>query len=375
MTEPSKSKTRIAFFSLNAYSLFDNSCLAPTGGTEVQLFILSKHFALNDNFHTCFITGNWGQSSITTKERVVIFRSASLTKNLLNYFAAPLKILLALTKCDADIVIASSVGIEIGLIALYCIIANKIFIFRTASSVDCTNEKIKMLGFPAGLIYKFGLRHADTVVVQSSEYQHALLEHHNKLSTIIKNAFPPSINTSPKEDFALWVGSARSVKQPELFLALAKQLPTRNFVMIMTKSDNSFLWQTINKECKHIHNIKLISKVPFDKIQTYFDRAKILVGTSKYEGFPNVYIQACMGKTPIVSLNVNPDDFITKNNLGYCSNNNFDEMRKSVSKLFDDHNDYVTKSNNAFNYTKTNHSIFKISKQWEELFHQLKDID
>ena len=69
-----------------------------------------------------------------------------------------------------------------------------------------------------------------------------------------------------------------------------------------------------------IKNIKIIDFVDFHKIDEYFKKARVFVNSSIEEGFPNTFIQACKNKTPIVSLDVNPDNFIDNHEVGVFCN-------------------------------------------------------
>ncbi|MFZ3069226.1 MAG: glycosyltransferase family 4 protein [Microgenomates group bacterium] len=358
--------TSICFVNLFSFSYFSNDSTVSIGGTESQLGQISEILSTNKNFKIKFIVGDFGTVN-QKKKNIEIIKSISLKKNIFNILAVPFVLWKSLVKADSDIFISSSAGFEIGLIALFCKIYGKRFIFRSASSVDCTNEKIRLMGYFFGQVYRYGLINADIVIVQNKQQKSDLKKFHNKNSIVIRNGINIENSIKAKGEYILWVGSAREVKQPNLFLQLCRLLPDNKFVMIMPKSSNRILWNTIYNESKYINNLKFVESVPFDKIQTYFNKAKLLVGTSKFEGFPNVYLQACVGKTPVVSLNVNPDNFISTYNLGYFSNNDFGLFIKQVDRLLRNSGEYKTKSSNAYKYVCANHDIRQISKQWSSL--------
>ncbi len=362
---------KICFVNINAYSLFNPKSEAPVGGTEVQLFNVANYLSKRNDVD--FIVGDWGQkNNIEQYKKIKVYKSFSLEKNIWNYIKAPFILWKQMKQINAKIYIASSAGVEIGIIALFCKIKNKKFIFRTASSVDCTFEKIKKLGLLKGFFYKYGLRNANAVVVQSEQGKNDLLKYHKKDSVIIKNAFLISDLKEIEKDYILWVGSARKVKQPDIFLKLCQEFPQEKFVMIMPKSTDVNFWDNIFQKAEMVRNLKFIERVSFNEIQNYFDKAKLLIGTSKYEGFPNVYLQSCMGRTPIISLRVNPDKFITKNNLGYCANGNFSTMVDQIKNILSNQKDWQEKSNNALKYVQKNHDIKVIGEKWAEIIDNLK---
>jgi len=342
------------------------------GGSELQLISIANELYKISDYQISFITSNEYKGDYLLSG-IKFIPCINTKKSLLNYLIFPFSVFKALHNSNGEIFIASSAGVEIGLISLFCKILNKKFIFRCASSVDCTYEKIKQLGKIKGNIYKFGLTNTDFVVTQNVEDKKNLLSYHNIQSHVIKNGIKTT-NTNQSllsKKYIIWVGSARPLKQPELFIKLASNFPNEKFLMIMPKSDNILYWKKISMMARQKNNIRFIEKVSYDKIQKYFDQSKILVGTSTHEGFPNVYLQSCVSSTPIVSLNVNPDHFITKYRLGYVSNGQFKKMIAEVNRLLSNEKIYNEMSNNANKYVKLVHDINNISSKWKQILNKI----
>lgn len=110
--------------------------------------------------------------------------------------------------------------------------------------------------------------------------------------------------------------------------------------------------------------LEFIEYIPFSEIDQLFNKSKILINTSIFEGFPNTFIQSLKNKTPVISLNVNPDDFLIKNKRGFCCNNNFEKIAFYLRKLLNNKDLYEKYSNNAFIYGRDNHDIKKITNEW-----------
>jgi glycosyltransferase involved in cell wall biosynthesis len=359
---------KVCFLNLNVYSIFNPDSNAPIGGSEVQLFNIANFLADSCDFEVSVVTGDWGQQNIEIFNKIKVYKSVEMKDGLWNKLKAPWKIIKALNAASADIFIVSPAGAEVGILAFYCRIKNKKFILRTASSMECDYDFIKRKGL-IGKIYNYGLKKADLVIAQSNYNKILLKENHKIDSVIVNNAFflKENKNISEKK-YILWVGKMERNKKPNIFLEIAKLMPERKFLMISPKRNfQQDFAEEMFKEARKIKNIEFIEKVPYNKIQKYFDEAIVFICTSDYEGFPNVHLQACIGSTPILTLNINPDNYINKNNIGYCANGNRDVLIKNLKNILDNSDELKTKAKNAYYYVYKNHNIKSIGNQWKNL--------
>ncbi len=363
---------KICFFNLNAYSVFNEGSRASVGGTEVQLRNLAIYFSHQSGFEVDFLTGNWGQFSIEEYDGVRVIPAISLKKTLLNYFIAPFSIWRVLGWIDADVYIVSSASLEVGILAFFCLIHKKKFVYRIAHKMDYSGEFIKRHPI-AGSFFSYGLRRADMVVAQNHSDQ-IVLEQKGIPSIVISSGYPIQVDLLEKEARGpiLWVARCESWKGPDIFLDIVKRNPDKNFVMICPRqSHEDDLFKKISTQAKKIKNLQFIERVPFAEIQKFFNKAKIFINTSESEGFPNTYLQACMGKTPIISYKVNPDNFIIENNIGYCADGDFDFMIKLIEKISNDNVDWSKKSKNSSEYVLKNHDINKVGSQWKAILEEM----
>ena len=107
----------------------------------------------------------------------------------------------------------------------------------------------------------------------------------------------------------LWVSRCHPIKRPHLFLDLVEALPQARCRMICPSEDRA-LWHSVSERATKIPNLEFIEKVPYHEVQEHYDAAKIFVNTSTFEGFPNSFIQAGLGKTALLSMSVDPDGMI-----------------------------------------------------------------
>lgn len=358
----SEKKLKVCFILTNAYPVFNSACKATFGGAEVQLYQTANELANDGNFEVSFVVGDFGQKDVEQYGSVKVIKSYSKTVRLIKYLTGiyyNLLLLKKLSQIDADVYIQMCAGHETGLVASLSKFKKKKFIYMCASSKDVDGGYRKK--FPLlGMFYEFGLKRASCVIAQNDEDRLTLEKRYGIGSVSIKNPFrlPTEDELSGQRDFVLWVGRGVALKQPEVFLRLAQAVPEEKFVMIMPKQDLK-LWEEIKAKADNIHNLTFIEKVPFEKINGYFRKAKLFINSSRYEGFPNTFIQSAMFAVPIVSLNVNPDSFLTEWNCGYCAEGDEEKMFRQVKKLLEDKDDWQEKSKRARTYAEENHDISK----------------
>ncbi|MFX1363464.1 MAG: glycosyltransferase family 4 protein [Promethearchaeota archaeon] len=362
-------KLKICIVSPRIYSLFNNQCKVPYGGAEVQLYLLSKEFVKNEFIKLTIITGDYDlkKAKIEYHNNLLLYITQPLSKKFINFLKRPILLFLTLKNINPNIVIQRVGGIETGICAFYAKLFKKKFIFSIAHEYDVIkNGNIGISGF----FYRYGLKNADFIVAQSKS-QISKLESWRKKKInnikVIKSGYSISNLDIKEKNNILWVGRAAKWKRPELFLKLAEKLPNEQFIIICNKSTDMAYWNKIFLESKVMENIEFIKYIPFNNIEDFFRKAKIFISTSLKEGFPNTFIQALKNRTPIISLNVDPDKFLTKNKIGFFCNDNFIEMVKNLKLLIENHELYENYSLNALLYVQKHHDISIIGNKWIKL--------
>jgi len=160
------------------------------------------------------------------------------------------------------------------------------------------------------------------------------------------------------KEFILWVGRVEEWRRPDLFIRLAQMNPGREFVMVAppAPSTNGY-YDKIVSEAKKIPNLRLLDFVGFHEIDSYFEKAQVFVNTSEEEGFPNTFIQACKSKTPILSLNINPGNFLHQYNCGLYCDGSIETLNDSLNTLLRDASLYGNLAESAYRNSWENHDI------------------
>lgn len=222
-------------------------------------------------------------------------------------------------------------------------------------------------------LYLFAKKHADEILVQTQQQQNLIRKNIGLSSIVIPNGHCVPIRIRKNNSTTiLWLASLKRWKQPELFIELARccQNLDCKFVLAGRQSDKGYLGELL-EQMNGVSNIEYIGGVTFEESNELIGRASVFVNTSKYEGFPDTFIQAWMRETPTVSLNVDPDDVIKNYKLGFHSGS-FVQMVKDVRFLVENEEVKQEMGRNARKYALREHDVKKIVPKYIELFQSLK---
>jgi glycosyltransferase involved in cell wall biosynthesis len=347
---------KICFIALKAYPLFNSKIKSTFGGAEVQLSLLAREFAKHKDKDIHFMVADYGQDQVEKYNNVTIWKIFNFHDNVLKQMVIFFKVS---RQISADVYIQRGLAARSSLIALYCRLKRKKFIYMVAhdSEADKTHEAYQ--NFLRRILVYLNFRLANKIIVQNLYQKNNL----SFQSIILNSSFDIRNNLLMKREHILWVGRSEDWKRPEIFLELAKKFFKEKFIMICPPAThNSKLSFKIKENAKHIPNLIFVEFVPFNKIDNYFRKAKILVNTSIQEGFPNTFLQSAKNKTPILSLSVNPNGFLDKHECGFCCNGDLFLLTKRLKELLQNKKLYGKMSKNVNKYARENHDI-KINVQ------------
>jgi glycosyltransferase involved in cell wall biosynthesis len=356
---------KICFIAPKAYPIFNPKIESTFGGAEVQLSLLAKELAKYKNLDVNFMVADYGQKDVENYSGVKIWKSLNLkdkkTKQIKDFFKI-------FKKINANTYIQRTLTPQSGLIALYCKLKKKKFIYMVAHDreTDGIHEVYSNLfkSFLAKLTFKLAYK----IIVQNEYQKSNILKCFKRDPFLLNSSYKIEKLKKTKKESILWVGRSEDWKRPGLFLELAKSFPKERFVMICPKSTkNPKLSNEIKTKIKKLNNVDFYEFIKFNKINRYFQEAKLFINTSTQEGFPNTFIQATKNKTPIISLNVNPNNLLDKYNIGYYCNDNFKKMKDNLNKLLKDKTSYKKMQDNAYKYAKEHHDIKVNAKKFKEI--------
>jgi glycosyltransferase involved in cell wall biosynthesis len=219
----------------------------------------------------------------------------------------------------------------------------------------------------------YGIRKADIIVGQT-KHQSELLEKkfRRKCDFIIPIGHPFPENIIKKSDrvTVLWLANLKPMKQPEVFIRLAKEVGKTNdlsFVM-MGRPDGPEKWlKRLMEQIRTVSNLRYVGEVSQNEANQRLSEGHILVNTSRFEGFSNTFVQAWLRQVPVVSLTVDPDHILDREKLGFCSET-FGKLCRDVRLLAENKVFREEMGIKARCFARKNYGVKKMIKKVTGLF-------
>lgn len=214
---------------------------------------------------------------------------------------------------------------------------------------------------------RFALRHASEIWCQTSTQMNVSEDVFGLPSYLVRNPIDISewaaVDDQQRQevcsaDRVLWIGRYDDFhKRPLLMLEAARACPEVPFTMIINPLDPD-IEERVKQEKPD--NVDIVDRVPFKDMPAVFQQARLFVstGATKYEGFPNVLLQAAAAGTSIVSL-VDHDQFIERSGAGVACDQSLDLFVQSIRQYWQsdpvDHDDVSS-------YLMANHDSRAVAK-------------
>ncbi len=307
------------------------------GGAELQQTLLAKALARR-GIPVSMVVADYGQPDGALWHGIKTYKAFRPEEGIpLLRFIHPrwTKLWAALRRADADVYYTSCAGAAVGQVAMFTRLHGRKLVFRIASDTDCDPASLLVRHLRDKRLYRYGLQRADLVLAQTPHQQQALLQNYGRSSRIapsLTDAARSARSFAERDIGALWVGNIRALKRPERVLELAGELPDIAFHMIGGPTAGAEeLFQTVREHAATLPNVRFHGPVPYHAVAEFYARARVLVGTSATEGFPNTYLQAWAHGTPVVAF-LDPEQLLSRNALG-CAVADMEEMRSALAAL------------------------------------------
>ena len=316
------------------------------GGAEFQAHCLAKHLVETTQNEVVYLAVRVPETSdmYPYDLRKIPSRLGRMRYRFGFFWDAP-SIYSALKHIRPDVVIQRVASAYTGVAAYYCAKFNARMIWHVSSDKDVgLYPDTATRGVPGAIdraMLRYGIKHAHFIIAQTNAQAAALKSSYGRCATaVVPNFHPlPSLGQHQKRDCftVVWVAALKPLKQPELFVRLASEFADQLDIQfrLIGRSTQDPWCSSVLRSASETPNLKYLGELEMEEVNRELARAHVLVNTSIYEGFSNVFIQAWMRGVPVLSLNVDPDSLMERFRLGFRTNS-FENLRSRLLDLYND---------------------------------------
>jgi glycosyltransferase involved in cell wall biosynthesis len=369
-------KHDVAIYSPFAASYYERGA-AQGGGAEIQMTVLARELAKRGRrtAHIVFPVADPVElpAPAPTVYQREPYHGAEGRLGRLREAAAVYR---SLSAVDAAVYVIRGHSVNVAAVAEYCRLHERGMIFSAANDFDLVPRSFDGQGERRHKIYIWGLRKAGAVVVQSA--------HQLELAAQVtrpeqRRVFIPSFSeevpasTAEPESF-IWISRVIEHKQPLAYLALARALPEARFTMIATDGiDNDpVITERVHRESAEIDNLEVLGPQRREDVLERIGRATAIVSTSKWEGMPNVFLEAWARGVPALTLEFDPDGLITARGLGRAAEGSPERFAEYAEALWVDRALRAELGAAARRYIRERHFPGAVSAAWEAVIDQVR---
>lgn len=346
------------------------------GGAEVQQTVLVR--GLRDaGFRVSVVTEVSGRPDEFEQDGIRIIRLVRNGRELpviRNVHPRLTSIWRALKRADADIYFQRCASANTLVGALFSKLNGRRFVYSGASDPDFERDQLWKKfpgrgGWRDQQMFLWGLKLADGIIAQHSGQAAACRRWYGRDVVEIPNCYaPPPVSAASHDGVVLWVSTIRSLKRPELFLEIARRNPLLRFCMVggPATGKEAALYSQVEDAARRLPNVEFVGFVPYSEVQSYFDRARIFVNTSEYEGFPNTFLQSWAMGVPTLSF-VDCGAREGGRSIGFVSKD-LDDMSSTIARLSERDDLWACESGRAKLHFESNHSVSIAVTKYSELF-------
>ncbi len=359
---------RLCFISRFASSLLYPDLEPMHGGAETQCYLNSRELAKDPDLDVHLILQGKPLPNPDIIDNVRIHPFPFKTG-----WIARARFQSLLKSINADIHIQQGISSTTKEVAFYCQWRRSRFIYWIASNRD-VDWSIPAGNLKRNKMFEWGMLKANRIIAQTKWQADKLNKTYSRPCTVIANGFPPC-KTPPDapRKHILWAGRFIPVKRPELLIRIAAKIPDEHFIMLAPLTNESAS-SHLEEHMSHISgtsNIEFHPGVSLKQVENYMRSAKLFLNTSKFEGFPNTFVQAMRASTPIASLSFDPDNIIRLNKLGIPPADDMEEFIRNIKSLLADPVRLNAYGRNVAIHANRHHDLSGNMEQFKQVIHDI----
>jgi glycosyltransferase involved in cell wall biosynthesis len=372
---------RVAIVAHFAWGAISGGRSGHMGGVERQTSMMARWLAARGHEVT-LITWDEGQPDDSVIDGVRVVKLCRQDAGLpgVRFFVPRWSSLeRALAAADADVYYHNCAEYVTGQVAWWCRRHRRAFVYSVASDMDVVAELPELTKGYERVLYRYGLRRADRIVVQTESQREHLRTNFGHDSVVLPMpADAPDFASRPVRSapdaarrVVLWVGRIAPVKRLELLLEVAGRLPAVSFKVAGMPYAGEAYSEDMLRRARATPNVEVLGAVPRERMDELYREASLLCCTSHMEGFPNTFIEAWSWGVPVIST-VDPGGVIQRESLGMHATT-AESLARGIESLSGDANSWLAMSRNAREYFGIHHQLDAALGRFENLFHGLAE--
>lgn len=329
----SSSLIRICFVSPSIYPLFAPLVRAPHADADIALFELARKLGGESLADISVVTGDYEQDEVEYMGGVLVYRGQPVEQQpwYKRWWKKAEGLEALLQSIDPQVVVMAGASPWVGAIGEWCRRNRRAFVFRLSHPRDCDGTYVHSQG-EEGQRYRGALQSAKTIVSPTHELARMIKRTEKLNAVVIPPYVPQAMMQESREMEAVWLGEIVDWAQPEYFLRLAATLPQVTFTMYGRPRKPEFLERLVEKT-RDLPNLGFHNSVPHAELSSFVANAKLLVNTSRTDGFPFPMAMAIRLGVPLASLNLDPDGLIESRQVGICAHGSEVRLAQEVLAL------------------------------------------
>lgn len=366
----------ICFVAHRAYGALSGVDNGHAGGVERQQAMMARWLARRGH-RVSMITWDEGQADGARVHDVAVFtvcRRDAGVPGLRFFHPRWTGLCRAMARADADVYYYNLGDMGLGQVALWCRRNSRRCVYSVASDPDCDARLPVLRPWRERILYRYGLRHADRIVVQSMRQQGMLNDGFGLRSTVIPMpCFAADfLSTTAEQPRAggttrvLWIGRFSKEKRLEWLLDVAPRCSVLHFDVLGDANVRTPYARDLVDRAQALPNVTLHGRLPWEKVLSFYGRSMALCCTSAYEGFPNTFLEAWAHGLPVVST-FDPDGRIAEKGLGLNATTS-DEVAAGLLSLHDHVDLWQSISRSARTYFLDHHTPDAVMPLFEATF-------
>jgi glycosyltransferase involved in cell wall biosynthesis len=342
--------------------------VADTGGAETQLMLITRGLA-ERGFAVCVVAFAVPGLAVPASDQGVdvVLRPTHLGGgSVIGQVREAAAVFSAVRRIDAGLVVTRCAGFWVGLVGMSSKLSGRRFVYSSASLLDFKSD-YGLRKWRDRVLFRLGIGLADEIVVQTEEQVRLCKQRFGRTPILIRSVSEPAEPSGLDAEVFVWTGRVEQNKRPLDFVELARALPEARFRMIAPKPKKVRdlpLWEQIERAATTLPNFDLVPPLPRTELLELLGRAVAVVSTSKFEGMPNVFLEAWSRGVPALALNHDPDGVITRYELGGFAEGRFDRLVDLAGDLWNGRSSREGYCARCRTYVEANHSPATVSEQW-----------